>query len=211
MHNEKLILRAQEFSKVWKDANIDLADGQSDIGARFIKEFLAILGLQSNGKYNYPVKEGLLDYFKPGKIAIELANSFDVKYSDLLEVFAGSKRKLPKLFMLTDFRKITLLNCINGVRHVFFLTELDDNLYLFNVLLNDTAISDKSYNETLLSQRNQFESTAKQAQAESNFIEKIDQADIVPKLQPSSFDNSAHGYQKLREFAKNIFSKQLEK
>lgn len=133
--------RAIEFANEWKEDTSEDAEAKS-----FWDGFFDIFGISRRrvASFEEPVKKlggarGFIDLFWKGTLIVEhksRGRDLDKAYSQALEYFDGLKEEeLPKYVLVSDFARFRLYDLEERNDYQFELTELYNNLRLFDFVL----------------------------------------------------------------------------
>lgn len=133
--------RAIEFANEWKDETSEDAEAKS-----FWDGFFNIFGISRKriATFEEPVKklgnkQGFIDLFWKGTLIVEhksRGRDLDKAYSQALEYFDGLKEEeLPKYVLVSDFARFRLYDLEERTERQFDLTELYNNIHLFDFIL----------------------------------------------------------------------------
>ena len=133
--------RAIDFANEWKDETSEDAEAKS-----FWDGFFYNFGIYRKrvASFEEPVKklgnkQGFIDLFWKGTLIVEhksRGRDLDKAYSQALEYFDGLKEEeLPKFVLVSDFARFRLYDLEERLEHEFELTELYNNLHLFDFIL----------------------------------------------------------------------------
>jgi len=128
---------AIKFSKKWKDAKYEKGESQT-----FWNEFFTIFKVERTrvASFEEPIKklgdkQGFIDLFWKGKLLIEhksLGRDLGKAKTQAFDYFPNIKdEELPKYILVCDFQNFELLDLENGKEYKFKLSELSENLHLF--------------------------------------------------------------------------------
>ncbi|MFH0978978.1 MAG: DNA methyltransferase [Candidatus Woesearchaeota archaeon] len=131
--------RAVEFSHEWKDETRERAEAQT-----FWNQFFNVFGIDRRRyvKFDEPSKKidgnGYIDVFWKGKLVAEhksAGKDLSKAYGQALDYFVGlSDEELPKYVIVTDFKKFRLYNELDGTHKEFDISNLIDNIALFDFI-----------------------------------------------------------------------------
>jgi len=130
-------IEAIGFSQTWKDAKYENGESQT-----FWNEFFQIFGIDRKRveSFEKPVKklgnkQGFIDLLWKGKLLIEhksLGLDLEKAKTQAFDYFPNLKEEeLPKYILVCDFQNFELLDLENGQEYKFQLSELSENLHLF--------------------------------------------------------------------------------
>lgn len=133
--------RAIEFSNEWKNETSEDSEAKS-----FWDGFFNIFGISRKriATFEEPVKKlgnkrGFIDLFWKGTLIVEhksRGKDLDKAYSQALEYFDGLKEEeLPKYVLVSDFARFRLYDLEERTERQFDLTELYNNIHLFDFIL----------------------------------------------------------------------------